>query len=140
MLERWFRAGQYHPLTLEQAILRSKETLQRFRAAQIPVIRIGLQPTPSLPASIVAGPYHPAFRQLVEGQLLYERAAAILAESPDERGTSPTFRISPQDISTFYGQGRENITRLREAFGLHEIRVRPDPQQERGTLALCAYT
>jgi histone acetyltransferase (RNA polymerase elongator complex component) len=139
-LERWFCAGQYHPLSLEEAVHISKQALQRFRAAQIPVIRIGLQPTPSLPESIVAGPYHPAFRQLVEGQLLYERAAAILTESPDEKGTSPTFRIAPQDISTFYGQGGKNITRLREAFGLHEIRVQPDPQQERGTLALCVYT
>ena len=116
----------------------SKEALKRFRAAAIPVIRIGLQPTPTLPASIVAGPYHPAFRQLVEGALLYEQAAALLSGRREANGTPPTFVVAPQDISTFYGAGRANITRLRAAFDLPEIRVRPDPLQERGTLALLA--
>jgi histone acetyltransferase (RNA polymerase elongator complex component) len=138
-LEQWFRAGDYQPLTLEEAVAISKEALKRFRAAGIPVIRIGLQPTPTLPASIVAGPYHPAFRQLVEGALLYEQAVALLAahKGPQGLGGIPTtFIVAPQDISTFYGERRANITRLCEAFDLREIRVQPDPLQERGTLAL----
>ena len=138
-LERRFRLGLYHPLSLEEAIARTKQALQRFRQARIPVIRVGLQPTPSLekPGTIVAGPYHPAFRQLVESSLLYEQAASLLTSSGIRGGGSPTFRISPQDISTFYGQGKHNMKRLRETFGLHEITVQSDPQQERGTIALC---
>jgi histone acetyltransferase (RNA polymerase elongator complex component) len=135
-LEQWFRKGRYSPLPLEQAIDLAKEALKRLRQAHIPVIRIGLQPTPSLPGNIVAGPYHPAFRQLVESVLLYEQAADLLAEFPHEGGISPTFLVSPQDISTFYGQRRHNIRRLQEAFGLQEIRVRPDPHQERGRVSL----
>jgi histone acetyltransferase (RNA polymerase elongator complex component) len=140
VLERWFRQGRYHPLSLEEAIALTKGALQRFRQARIPVIRVGLQPTPSLeaPGTIVAGPYHPAFRQLVESALLYEQAASLLAGAGTAGVGSPTFLISPQDISTFYGQGRLNIQRLREAFGLQEFTVRPDPQQERGTIALCS--
>lgn len=138
-LERWFQQGRYHPLSLEEAIAYTRGALQQFRQARIPVIRVGLQPTPSLetPGTIVAGPYHPAFRQLVEGSLLYEQAATLLACSGIGRGDSPAFRISPHDISTFYGQGRDNIKRLQESFGLQEITVMPDPQQERGTIALC---
>lgn len=138
-LERWFRQGRYSPLSLEEAITLTKEALKRFHQAHIPVIRIGLQPTPSLdaPGTIVAGPYHPAFRQLVESSLLYERALDLLAEFPEEGGAAPTFRVSPRDISNFYGQGGKNIQRLRETFGMHEIRVRPDPLQEQGTLSLC---
>jgi hypothetical protein len=37
-----------------------------FREAEIPVIRFGLQPTAELEKSLVAGPYHPSFRSLVE--------------------------------------------------------------------------
>jgi histone acetyltransferase (RNA polymerase elongator complex component) len=138
-LERRFRLGRYNPLSLEEAIAHTKQALQRFRQARIPVIRVGLQPTLSLetPGTIVAGPYHPAFRQLVESSLLYEQAASLLTSSGIGGGDSPTFRISPQDISTFYGQGKHNIKRLRETFGLHEITVQSDPQQERGTIALC---
>jgi histone acetyltransferase (RNA polymerase elongator complex component) len=139
LLEEWFRQGRYSPLSLEQAIILAKEALTQFQQVHIPVIRIGLQPTPSLeaPGTIVAGPYHPAFRQLVEGMLLYEQAADLLAESPVKEGMSPTFLICPEDISTFYGQGRHNIQRLQETFDVREIRVRPDPLQKRGTIALC---
>jgi histone acetyltransferase (RNA polymerase elongator complex component) len=137
-LEQWFHDGLYRPLTLEEAVDISKEALKQFRAAGIPVIRIGLQPTPTLPASIVAGPYHPAFRQVVEGALLYEQAVALLAEHKGSQGIPTTFVVAPQDISTFYGEGRRNIAKLCEAFDLREIRVRPDPLQGRGTLALWA--
>lgn len=138
LLERWFQQGFYRPLPLEEALAYTKTALQQFRQARVPVIRVGLQPTPSLetPGTIVAGPYHPAFRQLVESSLLYEQAASLLACSGIGGENSPTFLISPQDISTFYGQGRHNMKRLRETFGLQEITVKPDPQQERGTIAL----
>jgi histone acetyltransferase (RNA polymerase elongator complex component) len=140
VLERWFRLGRYHPLALEEAITLTKGALKRFRQARIPVIRIGLQPTPSLeePGTIVAGPYHPAFRQLVESSLLYEQVASLLTGSESERDSPPTFLISPQDISTFYGQGGQNIKRLRETFGLYEIRVKPHAQQERGKVSVCS--
>lgn len=138
-LEGWFRAGRYRPLSLEEAVSLAKEALRRFRQASIPVIRMGLQPSPSLnePGTIVAGPFHPAFRQLVESSLLYEQAASLLEGSKIQGPRSLTFLISPKDISNFYGQGGQNIRRLRETFGLREITVKPDPQQRRGTVSLC---
>ena len=139
VLEHWLRLGHYHPLTLEEAITLTKGALQRFGKARIPVIRVGLQPTLSLeePGTIVAGPYHPAFRQLVESSLLYEQVVTLLTGSEIERDSPTTFLISPQDISTFYGQKGHNIKRLRETFGLQEITVKPDPQQERGKVSIC---
>jgi len=139
VLERWFRQERYHPLSLEEAVALSKGALRRFQQAYIPVIRVGLQPTPSLeaPGTIVAGPYHPAFRQLAESALLYEQAVDLLTALPHQGSKSLTFLVSPRDISTFYGQGRRTITKLQDAFGLDEIRVKPDPQQERGALSLC---
>jgi histone acetyltransferase (RNA polymerase elongator complex component) len=138
-LEQRFRQGRYRPLSLAEAITLAKGALRRFRQARIPVIRVGLQSTPSLeaPGTIVAGPYHPAFRQLVESALLFEQAASLLDGSKIEREGALTFLISPQDISNFYGQGGQNIRRLRETFGLQEIMVKTDPQQERGTVSLC---
>jgi histone acetyltransferase (RNA polymerase elongator complex component) len=139
VLEWWFRQGRYYPLSLEEAIARTKGALKRFRQARIPVIRVGLQPTPSLetPGTIVAGPYHPAFRQLVESSIFYEQAASLLACSGIGGGKSPTFLVSPHDISTFYGQGKHNMKKLRETFSLQKITVKPHPQQARGTIALC---
>ena len=139
-LEQWFLQGRYRPLALAEAITLAKAALQHFRQARIPVIRMGLQPTPSLeaPGAIVAGPFHPAFGQLVESSLLYEQAASLLEGSKIAGRSSPTFLIAPKDISTFYGQGGQNIRKLRETFDLQEIQVKADPQQRRGTIALCS--
>ncbi len=137
-LEQWFLQGRYRPLSLAEAITLAKGALRRFRQVSIPVIRMGLQPTPSLeaPGAIVAGPFHPAFGQLVDSSLLYEQAASLLEDAKIKGRSSLTFLIAPKDISTFYGQGGGNIRRLRETFGLREITVKSDSQQRRGTVSL----
>lgn len=69
---------EYTPLTVTQAVERCKEIVKLFNKHKINVIRIGLQNTeeisdPSKETSqVVAGPYHPAFRQLVESSMWYD--------------------------------------------------------------------
>ena len=69
-LEELFYAGRYAPLSLEEAVMWCKVALGRFEQSGIRVIRMGLQPTEELlkPGTIVKGPYHPSFRQLVQTQ------------------------------------------------------------------------
>ncbi|HEY5973884.1 MAG TPA: radical SAM protein, partial [Geobacteraceae bacterium] len=68
-LAELFQAGTYQPLTIAEAVAICKEMVQLAAVAGIPVGRVGLQPTAELaaPGVVLAGPYHPAFRQLVEG-------------------------------------------------------------------------
>jgi histone acetyltransferase (RNA polymerase elongator complex component) len=67
-LEELYYAGRYTPLSLEEAVRWCKVALGRFEESGITVIRIGLQPTQELlkPGTIVKGPFHPSFRQLVQ--------------------------------------------------------------------------
>jgi len=67
-LEELYNAGRYEPLSLEEAVRWCKVALGRFEQSGIKVIRMGLQPTEELskPGTIVKGPYHPSFRQLVQ--------------------------------------------------------------------------
>lgn len=66
------------PLTVEQAVERSEEIMKLFDKAKIEVIRIGLQNTEEITdptekgSQVIAGPYHPAFRQLVESRMWYD--------------------------------------------------------------------
>ncbi len=48
--------------------------LKLYNEAKVKVIRIGLQPTDTITTGkdIVDGPFHPAFRELVEGYLICE--------------------------------------------------------------------
>jgi len=66
-LDAMFERGEYSPWTLDEMVAVCKKAAALFKAAGINVIRMGLQPTGELTAALVAGPYHPSFRQLVEG-------------------------------------------------------------------------
>ncbi len=67
-LEELYYAGRYDPLSLEEAVKWCKVALEKFEKSGIKVIRMGLHPTEELkkPGTIVTGPYHPSFRQLVQ--------------------------------------------------------------------------
>jgi histone acetyltransferase (RNA polymerase elongator complex component) len=130
-LARWHESGAYTPLTLEQAVETCKAMLLRFQARAIPVIRIGLQPTDSLTHHVIAGPYHPAFRQLVEAALMYDRVTERCA-ARGVAGGRLTITVAPQDISNLRGQKNANLSRLRQTFNLTDIRVTCDATLPRG--------
>lgn len=65
-LYKMFLSGDYKAWSLEEMVSLCREVSKRFKEADIPVIRMGLQPTADLEANLAAGPYHPSFRQLVE--------------------------------------------------------------------------
>ena len=71
-LEKTFRAGQFVPLNLEEAVEQSAYVYQVLEAAQVKVIRIGLQADEELctPGNIVAGPFHPSMGELVKSRAL----------------------------------------------------------------------
>jgi len=70
-LEAMYRRGEYQPLSLENAVEVSAQMYQQFAEHSIPVIRMGLQATKDLdrPGEVVAGPWHPAFGELVKSRL-----------------------------------------------------------------------
>jgi histone acetyltransferase (RNA polymerase elongator complex component) len=134
-LEALYRRYTYTPLSLGTAVQTCKEMVKRFRAWQIPVIRIGLQPTDSMAQHIVAGPYHPAIRQLVESALMYEQMERLCHNHPVSEG-SITFHVSPQDISNARGQKNINLQKLQQLFGFTNIRIMADASLQRGQLKI----
>lgn len=136
-LEDLYKRGEYSPLPLDDAVTQCREALIRFDRAGIPVIRIGLQPTEELeqPGTIIAGPYHPAFRQLVESSLFLGKMRKSLREQGDTRAPA-AFHVSPADVSSATGRHRANIHTLEREFGLSGIRVVPDARIPRGTILL----
>ena len=70
-LESLYRQGLYEPLSLDEAVEISAEVLMLYTYKDINVIRIGLQPTENINegADVIAGPFHPAMRQLVESYI-----------------------------------------------------------------------
>lgn len=69
ILHQMWQKGQYQPQSLEEAIDQCVSWLQMCDKAQIKVIKMGL-PSQMDQSSIVAGPWHPTFGQLVQAELL----------------------------------------------------------------------
>jgi MoaA/NifB/PqqE/SkfB family radical SAM enzyme len=67
-LESHWKSGSYTPQTLDEAIETAAELLDVFKEANVRVIRVGLHPSESLldGSELLAGPFHPSFRALVE--------------------------------------------------------------------------
>jgi hypothetical protein len=122
---------------MPEAVAVCKSALGKFTAAGIPVIRLGLQTTPELEkeGSIVAGPFHPAFRSLVEEAIFFDMASSLLS-GKKVRGSGITFFLSPRDISYFRGQKNKNIEAIKGRFALSNIFLDVDPRQPTGMLAI----
>ncbi len=83
-LAKDFLAGRYRPLTLEEAVEESYYALNAFQRADISVIRLGLQPDEELQAegNILAGPFHPAFGELVKSYGYKVNVEKLIAKLP----------------------------------------------------------
>jgi len=125
-LARRSAAGSYTPLSLDEAIAICKVLLQAAAVDGIPVVRAGLQPTDDLSsgAELLAGPYHPAFRQLADGERWYDLLCIMLADS--DAGAELSIHASPARISDVVGQKRSNVMRLEERFRIRIKGVLPD--------------
>lgn len=111
-LEKMYRDGKYVPETLEDAVELSKKLLLMFEDAGINVIRIGLQPTEEINsnASVVAGPFHSSFRELVESSIYFDIISAVIKEG---RGI---VYVNPAEMSKATGNKRINIKKFKEEF------------------------
>jgi len=113
-LEKDFHAGGYRPLSLEEAVDLCAEILWRCRRHAMPVIRMGLQGTPEMTEgrALVAGPWHPAFGQLVRSRLWLRGLERGSASTGSRRA-----EVHPADFSDARGHGRFNLEYLRRRFG-----------------------
>ncbi|MEG1849879.1 MAG: radical SAM protein [Oscillospiraceae bacterium] len=72
-MAQWFFNGTYRPLTLDEGVARAARVMELFEDSDIRIIRVGLHPTGELEKNLLAGPYHPAFRELCEGERMLEK-------------------------------------------------------------------
>ncbi len=133
-LENLWKEGRYSPLSLEETIDWLKRGLGRLENSSISVARIGLQPTDELQRDFLAGPYHPALRQLIDSAVFLDMATSLLQTS-QENGQA-LFFCHPKEISNLRGQKNENILRLKKHFNLSDIFIDGKEELPRGYLGL----
>jgi histone acetyltransferase (RNA polymerase elongator complex component) len=131
VLETWLSMGRYTPMPLDQCVSLVKEIYLLFRKNNIPVIRMGLQPTEALQAKgeILQGPYHPSFGHLVYSEIFLDRIVSlIMADKINPR--TMVIRIHPRDISTLQGIKKRNLHLLATRYGAKTIDIIGDSSLE----------
>ncbi len=126
-LEAMMNRGVYTPPSLAESVALCAELLHFFEVENgIPVIRLGLHDGDSLRERATAGGYHPAFRELCEGQLYVNTALSVLTRmGPSVRTPQRvTLAVAPTAVSKMIGQHRANMKTL-AAHGF-DVRVTGD--------------
>lgn len=115
-----YRRGEYAPLSLAEAVSIGKVLLAEAYREGVPVIRFGIHPGEELQSGVVvAGPFHPALRQLVEAELMFD----LLVETVGDGPSSVSVECHPSRVADVMGQHRGNIRRLQAEKGLRVERV-----------------
>lgn len=139
-LDRRWAEGKYQALTLEEAVRICKDMLLYFSAASIPVIRMGLYPGEELRSAgvVKAGPFHPAFRELVEQDIFRdqcEMAIRIYLERYANENCLCLY-VQERDLSKMLGKSRSNLHYLRQAFALQELQLKTCPEESRNWIGI----
>jgi histone acetyltransferase (RNA polymerase elongator complex component) len=106
-LARRFLRGEYQPMKLEEAMDLCADLLDFFETQEIAVIRLGLHSSPELEENRLAGPWHPAFRELCDSRRFFKRLTAYLQEK-HPKPAAWKIRVHPSWISKAVGQKQAN--------------------------------
>lgn len=130
-MEIMYSRGEYIPYTLDEAVEISKTLLNMYEKNKIQVIRIGLQPTDTITEGrdVVGGPFHPAFRELVEGSNYSDKIREKLMKKKEG-----TVKINSKDLSKLYANKKIYFKKLLEEG--YNIKVETCDDIERGILSI----
>ncbi|MGN0675445.1 MAG: radical SAM protein [Oscillospiraceae bacterium] len=106
LLESLYQKGMYTPLTVRQAVEICAVLVKMFNRENIRIIKLGLHADTGMEKSLVAGPYHPALKELVQSFMFLERLKEDFAGL--EKG-SYTVAVNGRKRSQLAGQKKAKV-------------------------------
>ncbi|MBW6492646.1 MAG: radical SAM protein [Lentimicrobium sp.] len=130
-LEQRWRRGEYKPQSLDEAIELTARLLEIFKNGGVEVIRVGLHPSEGLldGSELLAGPFHPSLRELVETYRWKQKLIPLLQQHP--AGTSIKIPVTAEELRFAIGFNSSNRKILEEYFSKVEFIPELSPDQNR---------
>ena len=130
-LAKSYVAGEFEPLTLEEAVRQAAYVYQHLSEVGVKIIRVGLQPDDELCAegNIIAGPFHPAMGELVQSYLLREQLTPQILEAAELDGEAVLVLCPNKLESKVRGLRNGNITYWKELTN-KDIIIQKDDSNE----------
>lgn len=119
-----YESGVYQPLDVTASVELCAQLLQLFERNHIPVIRLGLHDSPQLRRDMLAGGFHPAFRELCESSIFLQRLTQRLNREKVPAGRI-LVSVFPKELSIAIGQKKSNLLAL--ARNGYSAKVEADP-------------
>ena len=108
-----FTLTEYTPYSLEKSVNLCSKLIELFEKNNIKIIRLGLHYSDSLVNNSYGDNYHPAFKELCENKLFYDKFIEKAKDFPDLNEIK-TVVINSKSLSKFLGQKRSNVNKLNE--------------------------
>lgn len=138
-LEKMLVRGEYEPLSLKEAVRTVTDMFLVFASHGIKVIRMGLQPSEELRGEgvVAAGPFHPAFGELVKQEVFLRQSEMLIADAGDLKNSDEiTFFVNGREVSKLVGNKKANINYLKEKYGFKDIKVKSSLFMAEGALGI----
>jgi len=139
-----YKKGVFVPYSLSEAVNISKIIYIMMIANSVNVIRIGLQPTAEISEGkdLVSGPFHPAFRELVEGSIYNDLLYYVITKNIKNNTARTTtdkvlVKINPKDISKLYSNGKSFFNNIKKQINTICIEVSQDKSIQLGSISVC---
>ena len=115
-LEQRWRNGDYQPQSLGEAVELCANLLHIFRQGGVDVIRVGLHPSEGIldGSELLAGPFHPSFRELVETFEWKQKLLIVIDQYP--AGSDITIPVPTDELRYAIGHGSSNRKMLEKHF------------------------
>jgi histone acetyltransferase (RNA polymerase elongator complex component) len=140
-MESMYKKGVFVPYSLSEAVNISKIIYIMMIANSVNVIRIGLQPTAEISEGndLVSGPFHPAFRELVESSVYNDLLYYVIMNNVNSNITpnKVLVKINPKDISKLYANGKSFFNNMKKQINTIYIEVIQDNSIQLGSIAVC---
>jgi len=127
-----YNKGEFIPFSLSDTINLCSEIITMFEDNGIDIIRTGLYSDDDFTKNdIVAGPYHPAFGELCQSRIFYDKAFKLIKNNSDI-----IIYVPKGCVSKMRGQKNENIRRLCEEKNIKNIYVKEDLSLEKKDICI----
>jgi len=140
-MEKMYIEQKFKPYSLSEAVNISKIIYIMMIVNQINVIRIGLQPTEEISEGndLVAGPFHPAFRELVEGSIYNDLVYDVIMKNLKKPifSNKVLVNINPKDISKLYANSKSFFNNMKKQIKTISIYICQDIAVKRGSISIC---
>ncbi len=113
-LEKSYHEGKYTPLTLEEAVEWTKDIVYIFEKNNVSILRIGLHPSDELVIgkSLIDGPFHTSFKEMVMTQIWKEIIDTELQSADLSSSNKIKITVSNRQIHYAIGYRQTNREQL----------------------------